>query len=131
MSSVGEEDIYQVGDEDRPDQGNGAEEEEGAEKEGNAESVSEDDEGLQTSFQRNRERCEMNTSQMISRQVWHEDYSGWPPYWLCSQPAPAFRPLRSSLLRLVTTDLPFPLSHACLMLTRCWPSLSSYLSTIT
>ncbi len=53
LSSAGKEDIDQVGNEDRPEQWNGAEEEEGAEKKGNTESVSEDNEGLQASFERN------------------------------------------------------------------------------
>ncbi len=46
LSSAGKEDIDQVGNEDRPEQRNGAEQEEGTEKKGNAESVSEDNEGL-------------------------------------------------------------------------------------
>ena len=66
VSSAGKEDVYEVRDEDRPDQWDGAEEEEGAKKEGNAESVPEDDKSLQTSFEGNRERREMDTAQRMS-----------------------------------------------------------------
>lgn len=52
MSSAGQENIYEVGNEDRPEEWDGAEEEEGAEKEGNAKSVAKDNESLQTSLER-------------------------------------------------------------------------------
>lgn len=53
VSSTGKDDIYEVGNEDRPEEWDGTEEEEGAEKQGNAESVAKDNESLQTSFERN------------------------------------------------------------------------------
>lgn len=53
VPSAGKEDIYEVGNEDRPEEWDGAEEEEGAEKQGNAESVAQDNESLQASFERN------------------------------------------------------------------------------
>ena len=53
VSSAREQDVYKVGDEDGPENWDGAEEKEGAEKQGNAKSVPEDDESLQTSFEWN------------------------------------------------------------------------------
>ena len=53
VSGTREQDVYKVGDEDGPENWDGAKEKEGAEKQGNAESVPEDDESLQTSFEWN------------------------------------------------------------------------------
>ena len=50
-AGVGEEDVEGVGEEERPEEGDAAEEEEGAEEEGHAESVHEDDEGLEPAFE--------------------------------------------------------------------------------
>ena len=53
VSGAGEEYVYKVRDEDRPEDWDGAEEKEGGEKQGNAKSVPEDDESLQSSFEGN------------------------------------------------------------------------------
>lgn len=66
VSSAGKQHINEVGDAHRPEQWDGAEEEEGAKKQGNAESVPKDNEGLQASFERNGERREMHTAETIS-----------------------------------------------------------------
>ena len=66
VSGAGEEDVYKVGDEDGPENWDGAEEKEGAEKQGNAKSVPEDDESLQSSFEWNGERPEMDSTHMLN-----------------------------------------------------------------
>ena len=66
VSSVGEEDVYEVGHEDGPGEGDGAEEKEGAEKQGNTDSVPEDNESLQASFEGDRQRREMDTARTVS-----------------------------------------------------------------
>ena len=53
VSSAGEEDVYKIGDEDGPEDWDGAEEKEGGEKQGNAKSVPENDESLQSSLKGN------------------------------------------------------------------------------
>lgn len=58
MASVGEKEVKDVGEEEGPEEGDGAEEEEGGEEDGNAEGVPEDDEGLEPAFEGDVERGE-------------------------------------------------------------------------
>lgn len=58
VASVGEKEVKDVGEEEGPKEGNGAEEEEGGEEDGDAEGVPEDDKGLEPAFKGDVERGE-------------------------------------------------------------------------